>query len=666
MTFLLSKFRATDVKKIIWILVVLLCTVSFAVVTKVFNPQEKINALWLTVSSICFLLLGYRFYGLFIARKILNLDDTRITPSERLNNGHDYVPTNKFVVFGHHFAAIAGAGPLMGPVLAAQFGYLPGFLWILVGGVFAGAVHDLVILFMSIRRDGKSISQFAAEEIGPVCGIASGIAIFIIMIVAMAGLGLAVVNALKESAWGLFTIAATIPIAIFIGIYMRYLRPGKTFEASIVGFILLIFAVVSGQWVQEYETISKFFIYDGKMLTIMLAAYGFFAASLPVWLLLAPRDYLSSFLKIGVIFLLALGVIFVAPSLEMSAFTQFVNGGGPVLPGKLFPFLFITIACGAISGFHSVIGSGTTPKMIQRESECLFIGYGGMLMESFVAVMALIAACILYPMDYYAINASEMPAWVKPIELDALTKMVGEENLIGRTGGAVSLAVGMTKVFSSLPFMGSVAAIWYHFAIMFEALFILTTIDAGTRVSRFLFQESLRVFSPSWADYRNKITNVIGSLVVVFAWGYLIYHGDVATIWPIFGVANQLLAAVALAIGSTILIKMRKEKYLLITAVPMFFMFTVTITCALEQIFDPGFGMVSKIMDPASGADIVNSSIINLILISSILGLAVIVLLDSLYKWYLFLVEKIPFKLHETSPSSKLSTRMKEATVFLS
>src|SRR3989338_1530491 len=399
-------------KHIFWILVFIFCIVSFAFVSQIFNPTEKINALWLTTASICFLALGYRFYGRFIAKKIINLDDSRITPSERLNNGHDYVPTNKYIVFGHHFAAIAGAGPLMGPVLAAQFGYLPGFLWILIGSVFAGAVHDFIILVMSIRRDGKSISQFALEEIGPVCGIASGIAIFIIMIVAMAGLGLAVVNALKDSAWGLFTIAATIPIAMFIGIYLRYLRPGKTKEASIIGFLLLIFAVVSGQWVQENEAIAKYFIYDGKTLTIMLAVYGFFAACLPIWLLLAPRDYLSSFLKIGVIFLLALGVIFVAPNLEMPKITEFIHGGGPVLPGAMFPFLFITIACGAISGFHSVIGSGTTPKLVMKESESLFIGYGGMLMEGFVAVMALIAACILYPNDYYAINASMMPAWV--------------------------------------------------------------------------------------------------------------------------------------------------------------------------------------------------------------------------------------------------------------
>lgn len=653
-------------KSIFWILITVLCTVSFAFVAQIFNPNEKINALWLTVASLCFLVLGYRFYGRFIANKIMNLDDSRITPSKRLNNGDDYIPTSKFVVFGHHFAAIAGAGPLMGPVLAAQFGYLPGFLWILVGSVFAGAVHDFIILVMSIRRDGKSISEFANEEIGPVCGTAAGIAIFIIMIVAMAGLGLAVVNALKDSAWGLFTISSTIPIAIFIGLYMRYFRPEKTFEASVIGFLLLILAVFGGQWVQEHDQIAKYFIYDGKTLTIMLAVYGFCAASLPVWLLLAPRDYLSSFLKIGVIFLLAVGVIFVAPNLEMPKVTQFIHGGGPVLPGKMFPFLFITIACGSISGFHSVIGSGTTPKMIKKESECLFIGYGGMLMEAFVAIMALIAACILYPDDYFAINASHLPAWVKPIELDALTKMVGEENLIGRTGGAVSLAVGMTKVFSSLPFMGSLAAVWYHFAIMFEALFILTTIDAGTRVSRFLFQESLKIINPSWTDYRNKITNVLGSLFVVSAWSYMIFYGNVSTIWPIFGVANQLLAAVALAIGSTILIKMGKTKYLWVSALPMFFMFTVTISCALEQVFDPGFGMISKITNPMSSPELVNSSIVNLILILTILGLSVIVLLDSLHKWYLFLVKKIPTTLHETSPQGKLSEKLKEVTAYLS
>ena len=609
-------------------------------------------------------MLGYRFYGKFLAGKILNLDDTRVTPSNRLENGCDYIPTNKFVVFGHHFAAIAGAGPLMGPVLAAQFGYLPGFLWILLGCVLAGGVHDFIILVMSIRRDGKSISQFAKEEIGPICGIASGIAILIIMVVATAGLGLAVINALKDSAWGLFTISSTVPIAIFIGIYMRYLRPGKTFEASVIGFALLILAVLGGQWVQE-SSLAKYFIYDGKTLTIMLIIYGFFAASLPVWLLLTPRGYISSFLKIGVVFLLAAGVIFVAPNLEMPKFTQFVHGGGPVLPGALFPFLFITIACGAISGFHSVIGSGTTPKLVMKESESLFIGYGGMLMEGFVAVMALIAACILYPNDYYAINASIMPVWVKPIELEQLTKLVGEQNLIGRTGGAVSLAVGMAKVFSALPFMSSIAAIWYHFAIMFEALFILTTIDAGTRVSRFLIQDCLKVFNPKLGDYRNQFSNIFASIIVVCSWGYLIYYGNVATIWPMFGVANQLLSAIALAIGSTILIKMGKVKYLWVSAVPMVFMFTVTISCTLEQIFNPTFGMVAKIMNPVSSQDLISSSIINIILLSTILGLAVIVLLDSLHKWYLFLIKKIPYQLHETSLPSQLSKQIKEVSVFL-
>ena len=659
-------------RKLFWFILVVIFTVSFAIVTQIFNPHEKVNALWLTVCALCFFILGYKFYGKFLANKILNLDDTRTTPSNRLENGHDYIPTNKFVVFGHHFAAIAGAGPLMGPVLAAQFGYLPGFLWILLGSVLAGGVHDFIILVMSIRRDGKSISQFAKEEISPICGIAAGIAILIIMVVATAGLGLAVINALKDSAWGLFTISSTIPIAIFIGLYMRYLRPGKTFEASVIGFTLLILAVLGGQWVQEHESIAKYFIYDGKTLTIMLVVYGFFAASLPVWLLLTPRGYISSFLKIGVVFLLAAGVIFVAPNLEMPSFTQFIHGGGPVLPGALFPFLFITIACGAISGFHSVIGSGTTPKLVMKESESLFIGYGGMLMEGFVAVMALIAACILYPNDYYAINASVMPAWVTPIELDSLTKLVGEQNLIGRTGGAVSLAVGMTKVFSALPFIGSIAAIWYHFAIMFEALFILTTIDAGTRVSRFLIQDYLKIVHPKLGDYRNQFSNILASIIVVSSWGYLIYYGNVATIWPMFGVANQLLAAIALAIGSTILIKMGKAKYLWITAIPMVFMFTVTISCTLEQIFNPNFGMIAKIENASRGVlqyastEVIYSSLVNIILLSTILGLAIIVLLESLHKWYLFLIKKVPYELHETSPPSQLSKNMKKVSIYLS
>ena len=652
-------------RNLFWLGILILGIFSFVIVTQIFNPQEKINALWLTICSLCLFTIGYRFYGYFLAKQIVDLDDTRTTPSHRLENGHDYVPTNKFVVFGHHFAAIAGAGPLMGPVLAAQFGYLPGFLWILIGCVLAGGVHDFIILVMSIRRDGKSISQFAKEEISLVCGIASGIAILIIMIVAIAGLGLAVINALKDSAWGLFTIASTIPIAVFIGLYMRYVRPEKTFEASVIGFILLILAVLGGQWVQEHESVARYFIYDGKTLTILLVIYGFFAASLPVWLLLTPRGYISSFLKIGVVFLLAAGVIFVAPNLEMPRFTQFIYGGGPVLPGAMFPFLFITIACGAISGFHSIIGSGTTPKLIMNESESLFIGYGGMLMEGFVAVMALVAACILYPNDYYAINSSVMTVWVKPIELDVLTKMVGEQDLVGRTGGAVSLAVGMTKVFSNLPFMGSIAAVWYHFAIMFEALFILTTIDAGTRVSRFLIQDFLKIINPKLGDYRNQFSNIFASIIVVCSWGYLIYYGNVATIWPMFGVANQLLAAIALAIGSTILIKMGKAKYLWITAVPMIFMFVVTITCTLEQIFNPNFGMIAKILNPASSQDIVSSSMVNIALLSTILGLAVIVLIDSLHKWYLFLIKRISYELHETSPPSQLSRNLKEAGVFL-
>jgi carbon starvation protein len=536
------------------------------------------------------LAVAYRFYSAFIAAKIMMLDDTRITPSHLKNDGQNFHPTSRWVLFGHHFAAITGAGPLIGPVLAAQFGYAPGLIWIVAGVCLAGAVHDMLILWASTRRGGASLASIARSEIGPVAGTTAAIAILFVVVVALAGLGLAVVNALQESAWGVFTIGLTIPIALFMGFYTHYWRPGKTQEATIIGVIALIIAVVAGKPIAA-SSIGHWFLLSREQLIITLAVYGFLASVLPVWMLLAPRDYLSSFMKIGTIGFLIIGVIIVNPHLQMPAFSSYIGGGGPIIPGTLFPFAFITIACGAISGFHGLIGSGTTPKMIDKESDIRPIGYGAMLMEGVVGVMALIAACSLQPADYFAINTP--PAVYQKLEMQVvnlpeLESEVGE-TVQGRPGGAVSLAVGMAQIFSKLPGMRGMMDYWYHFAIMFEALFILTTIDAGTRVARFLVGEFIGRASPAtarMADHAWMPGAMISTGLVVFAWAYFIWMGSISTIWPMFGIANQLLAAISLSIATTIIMNSKKAKYAWITLIPFIFLSTNTLLGGWMSIRD--------------------------------------------------------------------------------
>jgi len=528
------------------------------------------SSLTLIFVSACVFAIAYRLYGLFLANKVMKLDQDRVTPAVTINDGHDYVKTNKYVLFGHHFAAIAAAGPLLGPVLAAQFGYLPGALWILIGCVMAGAVHDMVVLFASVRHKGKSLSVIAETEIGKSAGKVASISILFILILTLAGLSIAVVNAMFNSPWGTFTVFATIPIAMIMGIYMQKVRPGDIKGMSIIGVILLLVSLWAGPYVAANPTLAQMLTFSKKELSVIIPVYGFFASVLPVWFLLVPRDYLSTYLKIGTIAALALGIVFVNPELQMPAITSHVFGGGPVIPGAVFPFLFITIACGALSGFHAIIGSGTTPKMIANEKDILFVGYGAMLTEGFVAIMALIAACVLVPADYFAINAA--PAafaklGVAPVNLPELAAQVGEQ-VQGRPGGAVSLAVGMAYIFSSVPFMKGMMAYWYHFAIMFEAVFILTAVDAGTRVGRYLLQEMLgRVYKP-FTDNSWTPGVIITSALFTGSWGYLVYTGDIATIWPLFGMANQLLASCALIVGTTMLIRLGKVRYAWTTAVP--------------------------------------------------------------------------------------------------
>jgi carbon starvation protein len=514
--------------------------------------------------------IAYRFYGLFLATKVMNLRAERETPAVTMPDGHDYVKTNKYVLFGHHFAAIAAAGPLLGPVLAAQFGFLPGALWILIGCVLAGGVHDTIVLFASVRHKGKSLSVIAETEIGKVAGKVAAVSILFILILTLAGLSIAVVNAMFNSPWGTFTVFATIPIAMVMGIYMRYVRPGDIKGMSIIGVGLLIVSLYVGPYIAADPVLAKMFTFTKKELAVIIPAYGFVASVLPVWFLLVPRDYLSTYLKIGTIAALALGIVFVHPELKMPAVTDFFYGGGPVIPGAAFPFLFITIACGALSGFHAIIGSGTTPKMVANEKDILFVGYGAMLTEGFVAIMALIAACVLVPADYFAINAA--PAafsklGLAVVDLPRLAAEVGEQ-IQGRPGGAVSLAVGMAYIFDAVPFFKGMMAYWYHFAIMFEAVFILTAVDAGTRVGRYLLQEMLgRVYKP-FSDNSWTPGVVITSALFTGSWGYLVYTGDIATIWPLFGMANQLLASCALIVGTTMLIRMDKAKYAWVTAGP--------------------------------------------------------------------------------------------------
>ena len=542
------------------------------------------NALPLMLGMLCVVAIAYRYYSAFIATKVLVLDDTRQTPAYRLYDGQNYYPTSKWVLFGHHFAAITGAGPLIGPVLATQFGFLPGLLWLVIGVVLAGAVHDFVILFASVRSDGKSLAEIARNQISPLAGFTTALAILFIVVIALAGLGLAVVNALKESAWGTFTIATTIPIAIFMGFYMFRFRVGKTREATIIGVVALSLAVIGGKLIPG-SPLGSFFTLSKDQITLCLALYGLAASVLPVWMLLCPRDYLSSFMKIGTIAFLILGVFIVHPQLKMPAFSQFVDGGGPIIPGKMFPFVFITIACGAISGFHALVGSGTTPKMISLESHIRPIGYGAMLMEGVVGVTSLIAAAALFPGDYFAINVSPekfSQLGLSVVNLPELEREVGEV-VTGRPGGAVSLAVGMAQIFTAIPGMKGLMSYWYHFAIMFEALFILTTIDAGTRVARFLVQEFIGRFYKPMGRTDWMPGTILSSVLVVAGWSFFIFTGSISTIWPMFGISNQLLAAIALCVGTTFIINMGRAKYALVTLLPLCFVSSTTLDCWLSQ-----------------------------------------------------------------------------------
>ncbi|MHB8483772.1 MAG: carbon starvation CstA family protein [Nitrospiria bacterium] len=630
---------------LIWSLLSLLGAFALAVVTGLFFPEEKVNALWLVVAAACLYVLAYRFYGFFLKEKITALNDLRITPAHRLNDGKNFYPTPKSVLFGHHFAAIAGAGPLLGPILAAQFGFLPGFLWLLVGAVVAGGVHDFITLVSSVRRNGRSFPQIALDEIGPVTGFAAGIAVVLVVIVAIAGLGLAVVNALYHNPWGVLTIFLTIPIGLFMGVYMQYVRRGKVKEVTAIGVTLLTLSVIWGHGILNSDYASYFNL-ERQTLIDLLALYGFVAAVLPVWMLLTPRDYLSTFMKIGVILLLAAGVLIMAPAMQMPPFTRFIHGGGPIIPGTVFPFMFITIACGALSGFHSLIATGTTPKMLDKETDALMIGYGAMLTEGFVGIMAVIAAGIMIPGDYFAINTTLSIDAIAKLgfpsgEIARLSELV-QVDVAGRPGGAVSLAVGMAYVFSSIPGLKAFMAYWYQFALLFEALFILTTIDAGTRVGRFLFQEMIgKVYTP-FKDIGWAPGTWISTLLVVLLWAYLISTGSISTIWPMFGAANQLLGMLALCVATTIVIIMKKERYLWVTLVPMVFMAITTFTATFYMV-KTFLRKASVSTRPAEAF----SYYLNVSLIVLIAILAGIILVDSLRKWIDYLVLKKPVKTSE-------------------
>ncbi len=598
---------SNTVEKLGWLVLAVIGAVALGTVA--LNRGETVNAVWLVVAAVCTYLVAYRFYSLYIAESVLRVDPARPTPAVRYNDGLDYVPTDKYVLFGHHFAAIAGAGPLVGPVLAAQMGYLPGTLWILVGAVFAGCVQDFVVLFISTRRDGRSLGEMIRMEMGQTAGIVASIGVLAIMVILLAVLALVVVKALAGSPWGTFTVFSTIPTAILMGVYARFIRPGKIAEMSIIGFVLLMLGIIFGQTVSESPTLAPMFTFKGEALALIIIGYGFVASVLPVWLLLAPRDYLSTFLKIGTITGLAVGILIVRPELRMPAVTKFVDGTGPVFSGALFPFLFITIACGAVSGFHALISSGTTPKMVEDEVQTRFIGYGAMAMESFVAIMALIAACVIEPGVYYGMNsppgligtdaakaASVISSWGFAITPDVLTQTaqnVGESTILSRAGGAPTLAVGMAHILSGFLGGQTLMAFWYHFAILFEALFILTTVDAGTRVCRFMIQDLLGTAVPALKNTRSWGANVLATGLAVAAWGYFLYSGvtdplgGINTLWPLFGISNQMLAAIALTLCTVVIFKMKRERYAWVTILPTAWLLICTLTAGLEKLFHP-------------------------------------------------------------------------------
>ncbi|WP_045225207.1 carbon starvation CstA family protein [Methyloterricola oryzae] len=628
---------------------------------------ETINSFWFVLAAVCVYALGYRFYSAFVAARVLMLDASRATPAERFNDGRDFLPTNRWVVFGHHFAAIAGPGPLIGPTLAAQFGYLPGTLWILVGAVLGGCVQDFVILFCSLRRDGRSLGQMARDELGPIGGTAAMLGVMAIMIILIAVLGLVVVNAMKHSPWATATVAATIPIAMLVGLYMRSIRPGRVLEATALGVSLLLLSVVGGGWVDALPDLRGWFDFEGPQLALLVIAYGFAAAVLPVWLLLAPRDYLSTFMKLGTIAALAVAILFLRPEVQMPAITRFVDGTGPIFGGKLFPFVFITIACGAISGFHSLISSGTTPKLLANEADARFIGYGAMMMESFVAIMALIAATVLEPGVYFAINSpagvvgasaadavAKISAWGFPVTVERmqdLASAMGEATLFARTGGAPSLAVGMASLFASA-FGQGLLALWYHFAIMFEALFILTTLDAGTRVARFMLQDMLGNWFPALGRTSWYPGVLLSSALVVTGWGYFLYTGTIDplgginSLWPLFGIANQMLATIALCVATTILVKSDRARFAWVTGAPLAWLIIITSTAAWEKLFSPELrvGFLAHASDLAaklaagslpagqlaSAPQLIFNDYLNAALTAAFLGITWILLLDTL------------------------------------
>ena len=643
---------------LLWILVSLLG--AFALATIALHRGEEINAMWLVVAAVATYAVAYRFYSSFIAAKLLAIDPRRATPAERLENGRDFIPTNKWVVFGHHFAAIAGPGPLVGPVLAAQFGYLPGTLWIIAGAVLGGCVQDFVILLFSVRRDGKSMTEMAKSEIGKVGGFVSYIAVIAIIIILLGAVALVVVNALKASPWGTFTIAMTMPIAVLMGLYLRRIRPGKVLEASAMGFVLVLLAIFGGQWVSQSPSWAAVFTLSGATLAVLLIVYGFAASVLPVWLLLAPRDYLSTFVKLGTIALLAIGIVALRPALHMPPLTRFIDGTGPVFAGSVFPFAFITIACGAVSGFHSLIASGTTPKLISREPETRMVGYGGMLAESLVAIMAIIAASVLQPGVYFAVNspagivgqspekaAATITAWGFPVtaaEMASLAHAVGEQTLFNRTGGAPAFAVGMAHIFSNSLGGQALMAIWYHFAIMFEALFILTVLDAGTRVGRFMVQDALgHIWKPfgrtSWYP-----SILFTSGLIVAAWGYFLWQGvkdplgGINSLWPLFGICNQLLATVALCVATTIIIKLGRSRFVFVTLLPLLWLVAVTFTASYFKVLSPnpriGFLAHARQLE-AAGADpkLIFNDRLDAAVAGTLVVLVAVVLSESALEW---------------------------------